>query len=74
MTRMTRPDCAVMCNFIKYTHTHTHTRTKLGSEVAIFVVSFLSELLVVINNNVISSAQGLRAWVRIYVSLRLRSL
>ena len=33
MTRMTRPDCAVMCNlknththqFNKYTHTHTHT-------------------------------------------------
>ena len=24
MTRMTRPDCAVMCNFI---NTHTHTRT-----------------------------------------------
>ena len=26
MTRMTRPDCAVMCNLIN-THTHTHTRT-----------------------------------------------
>ena len=39
MTRMTGPDCAVMCNLInththttryvqfnKYTHTHTHTR------------------------------------------------
>ena len=26
MTRMTRPDCAVMCNLI-YTHTHTHTHT-----------------------------------------------
>ena len=25
MTRMTRPDCAVMCNLIK-THTHTHTQ------------------------------------------------
>ena len=25
MTRMTRPDCAVMCNLIN-THTHTHTR------------------------------------------------
>ena len=24
MTRMTRPDCAVMCNLIN-THTHTHT-------------------------------------------------
>ena len=24
MTRMTRPDCAVMCNLI---NTHTHTRT-----------------------------------------------
>ena len=24
MTRMTGPDCAVMCNFIN-THTHTHT-------------------------------------------------
>ena len=27
MTRMTRPDCAVMCNLIN-THAHTHT---LGS-------------------------------------------
>ena len=31
MTRMTRPDCAVMCNLINththtYTHTHTHTQ------------------------------------------------
>ena len=26
MTRMTRPDCAVMCNLIN-THTHTHTHT-----------------------------------------------
>ena len=25
MTRMTRPDCAVMCNLIN-THTHTHTK------------------------------------------------
>ena len=25
MTRMTRPDCAVMCNLIN-THTHTHMR------------------------------------------------
>ena len=30
MTRMTRPDCAVMCNLIN-THTHTHTlRRKKG--------------------------------------------
>ena len=28
MTRMTRPDCAVMCNLIN-THTHTHTHTSL---------------------------------------------
>ena len=29
MTRMTRPDCAVMCNLINtHTHTHTHTYTK----------------------------------------------
>ena len=28
MTRMTRPDCAVMCNLIHTnTHTHTHTHT-----------------------------------------------
>ena len=26
MTRMTRPDCAVMCNLIN-THTHTHTQS-----------------------------------------------
>ena len=28
MTRMTGPDCAVMCNLIN-THTHTHTHTHL---------------------------------------------
>ena len=31
MTRMTGPDCAVMCNLINthtYTHTHTHTVKK----------------------------------------------
>ena len=28
MTRMTGPDCAVMCNLINtHTHTHTHTNT-----------------------------------------------
>ena len=27
MTRMTGPDCAVMCNLIN-THTHTHTHTQ----------------------------------------------
>ena len=28
MTRMTRPDCAVICNLINaHTHTHTHTHT-----------------------------------------------
>ena len=27
MTRMTGPDCAVMCNLIN-THTHTHTHTR----------------------------------------------
>ena len=27
MTRMTRPDCAVMCNLIN-THTHTHKHTQ----------------------------------------------
>ena len=30
MTRMTRPDCAVMCNFIN-THTRTHTHRKTES-------------------------------------------
>ena len=29
MTRMTRPDCAVMCNLIN-THTHTHTHTQVS--------------------------------------------
>ena len=31
MTRMTGPDCVVMCNLINtHTHTHTHTRQCLG--------------------------------------------
>ena len=29
MTRMTGPDCAVMCNLIN-AHTHTHTRIGIG--------------------------------------------
>ena len=29
MTRMTRPDCAVMCNLIN-THTHTHTHKEIN--------------------------------------------
>ena len=35
MTRMTRPDCAVMCNLINtntHTHTHTHTHARPGRE------------------------------------------
>ena len=29
MTRMTGPDCVVMCNLINtHTHTHTHTRNR----------------------------------------------
>ena len=31
MTRMTGPDCAVMCNLINtHTHTHTHTHTDVA--------------------------------------------
>ena len=33
MTRMTGPDCVVMCNLINtHTHTHTHTRKKCRKE------------------------------------------
>ena len=41
MTRMTGPDCVVMCNLIN-THTHTHTHTYINiynpvcSEIAAF--------------------------------------
>ena len=32
MTRMTRPDCAVMCNLINtHTHAHTHTYTHINT-------------------------------------------
>ena len=31
MTRMTRPDCAVMCNLINtHTHTNTHSNKEAG--------------------------------------------
>ena len=33
MTRMTGPDCVVMCNLIN-THTHTHTHTERVGSVA----------------------------------------
>ena len=33
MTRMTGPDCVVMCNLINtHTHTHTHTHARPGRE------------------------------------------
>ena len=33
MTRMTRPDCAVMCNLINtHTHTYTHTQDPLATQ------------------------------------------
>ena len=32
MTRMTGPDCVVMCNLINtHTHTHTHCRRRAGN-------------------------------------------
>ena len=35
MTRMTRPDCAVMCNLINtHTHTNTHRRVEEGQKSA----------------------------------------
>ena len=35
MTRMTGPDCVVMCNLINtHTHTHTHTHTRGSREEA----------------------------------------
>ena len=34
MTRMTRPDCAVMCNLIKYTHIDTHIQAADATGVA----------------------------------------
>ena len=34
MTRVTRPDCAVMCNLIN-THTHTHTQLRSQGPVSI---------------------------------------
>ena len=47
MTRMTRPDCAVMCNLIN-THTHTHycaTKVyKYGASLAIQEVGLCSKL------------------------------
>ena len=35
MTRMTGPDCAVMCNSINtHTHIHTHRKERVGSVAA----------------------------------------
>ena len=50
MTRMTRPDCAVMCNLINthtHTHTHTHTqssgrKTRIGARSPLSTPCFLS--------------------------------
>ena len=38
MTRMTRPDCAVMCNLINI-HTYIHTYTHTCKHTYIFVAS-----------------------------------
>ena len=37
MTRMTGPDCVVMCNLIN-THTHTHTHTRLSTDMCVLCV------------------------------------
>ena len=41
MTRMTGPDCAVMCNLIN-THTHTHCKLSLGRDTYNTAVGFSS--------------------------------
>ena len=44
MTRMTGPDCVVMCNLInKHTHTHTHTHNdELVEDLAAFATLVFS--------------------------------
>ena len=44
MTRMTGPDCAVMCNLIN-THTYTHTFIQVGRENLNVVVQGLETLV-----------------------------
>ena len=44
MTRMTRPDCAVMCNLIN-THTHTHTHTHTDNEALVTNLDSATKLL-----------------------------
>ena len=49
MTRMTRPDCAVMCNLIKthtHTHTHTHTNTTINTTFNSAILEDFTRLLI----------------------------
>ena len=43
MTRMTRPDCAVMCNLI---NTHTHTHMSRCGEAGPDIHTFVKELAI----------------------------
>ena len=44
MTRMTGPDCVVMCNLInKHTHTHTQTHTHWQYIIQFFSVAYNSD-------------------------------
>ena len=56
MTRMTGPDCVVMCNLIN-THTHTHTRTHFYSTWIFFVLTRGEEFLYLY----MSTEQGTRS-------------
>ena len=47
MTRMTRPDCAVMCNLIN-THTHTHIYACVFRVLSVFYVCFSSPVILLL--------------------------
>ena len=52
MTRMTRPDCAVMCNLIN-THTHTHLSHSIvyyKGEIATKLVFYIADITRTLNH------------------------
>ena len=56
MTRMTRPDCAVMCNLIN-THTHTHTHNLINTHTYTHTLGADPGYILVVNNEFEKNAQ-----------------
>ena len=67
MTRMTRPDCTVMCNLIN-THTHTHNMPPREGQCE-FSIIYLA-VTMNIDDDDDDDSPGLREYVQFHTSTR----